>query len=315
MIEHFIKEVDEGLSIYPKRISSKFLYDSRGGELFQQIMELPEYYLTRAEEEIFKYRSHEIIDQLGLLSQVNIYELGAGDGTKTSIFLKALRSRGIMVNYIPIDVSKNVLEQLENHINVEVKGVKVKPLQYTYFQALDKLEIEDETPNIFLFMGSNLGNLDHATAIKFLSGISENMRSQDHFLLGLDKMKEPEKVLAAYNDQAGVTKEFNLNLLERMNRELGANFEMDNFIHQPIYNPETGLASSYLVSTVEQDVFIEATGKTYHFDAWESLHTEISQKYNMQTIEWLCESSSLRIKNVYQDNEEQFLECLLEKKD
>ncbi len=315
MNEQFKQDVDIGLSLYPKRISSEYFYDSRGDRLFQSIMKLPEYYLTAAEEQIFKEQSGQIIRDMGWVPNLNIYELGAGDGSKTALLLKALKARGTEISYKPIDISFDVLQQLQENLIKQVKGVEVEPMQGTYFGTLENLVRADKVPHLFMFLGSNLGNFTHEESIVCLKKIASHMTHQDYLIMGLDKMKDPAIIKAAYNDSQGLTAAFNLNLLERINRELGGEFDLNRFRHEPTYDAENGLASSFLVSTVRQEVYIAALNKSFHFEAWESIHTEISQKYTRDTIEWLCESSGMQLKKLYSDSKQQFYECLITKKD
>ncbi len=311
MDTEFLHEVDEGLSNSPKKLSSKYFYDQKGDKLFQQIMNLPEYYLTRAELEIFQQQSGAIIERMNLTPEIHLYELGAGDGTKSIILLQALLNKQFRVHYHPIDISLNVLNLLKSNVEKANLSIGFEPIHNNYFDALKLIDEKITESKLFVFMGSNLGNLPHPLAIDFLKKIRSKMKSNDFLLMGLDKMKNPAKVLAAYNDNQGVTRDFNLNILQRINNDLGGNFLLENFLHFPVYNPETGTTKSFLVSTIEQNVFVEKLSKTFSFAQWETIHTEISQKYNHSIISWLCESAGLELLEVFTDANEYFLECLI----
>ena len=304
------KEVDEGLSKYPKLLSSKFFYDDEGDKIFQKIMAMPSYYVTKAEYELLEEQSKNILSRLRINKRLNIYELGAGDGTKTIILLNALEELGIPYTYYPIDISADVLATCKNRIESSCLKAEVVPINATYDDAVEAFSFEKNETNLVLFLGSNLGNLLHADAIVFLRKIQEKLSANDYFMMGLDKMKDPAVILEAYNDKEGITRDFNLNLLVRINRELGGNFDITKFAHWPVYNPESGTCLSYLVSLEDQTVYIEALNKTIQFEKHETIHTEISQKYNQTIIEWLCSMSGLSLEEVYTDTNELFLECL-----
>ncbi|PCJ66793.1 MAG: L-histidine N(alpha)-methyltransferase [Bacteroidetes bacterium] len=311
MKNRFAEDIAEGLAVFPKKLSSKYFYDGKGDKLFQKIMAMPSYYVTRAEFELLEQRSAEIVKALGPSNHLNIYELGAGDGTKTILLLKALEKAEKSFTYWPVDISENILETCRLNVLEVVPSAEIKPINVTYEEALNYIEYDEFSTNLIMFLGSNLGNLNHPQAIEFLKKINTRMRPQDWLMMGLDKMKSPAQILAAYNDAEGITRDFNLNLLHRINRELNANFDVSKFIHWPVYNPESGTCNSYLVSTEEQEVTIGALNKTYKFTDSESIHTEVSQKYNLPTIEWLCEMSGLELKSVYTDKQELFYECLI----
>jgi dimethylhistidine N-methyltransferase len=309
--EKFLKAVDEGLSAYPKHISSRYFYDAKGDRLFQKIMKMQEYYLTDAERWILENRSEELLNQLPQGQPLNVYEMGAGDGTKTVILLKAMEAANRLEAYHPIDISADVLQQLEDHMRQQGIESPIHPQNLTYDEALEQIKTPADSVNVMLFFGSNLGNLLHDKAIVFLKTIREWMGEKDVLVLGLDKMKDPEKILPAYNDSQGITRDFNLNLLDRINRELGGNFNREHFKHWPVYDPETGTTKSYLLSTRDQTVTLDANGKSYHFHDWESLHTEISQKYNQPVVEWLCEQSGLNLQAIIYDDQRQFMQCIV----
>lgn len=302
--EAFANDVLTGLSAYPKFLSSRYFYDERGDALFQEIMRMPEYYLTRAEYEILSSKTDDI---LGLFSKnglpFQLIEFGAGDGTKTKVLLKYFLQKRALFQYLPIDISDNVLELLKEDLRRNFPALKVEPLQGEYFQALKGLGSEDGIRKIVLFLGSNIGNFKPSEADQFLKEMASNLNKGDLLFIGFDLRKQPSVILEAYDDKAGITKAFNLNLLTRINNELGANFNLSAFEHFPTYNPQSGEMKSFLISTRQQEVYIDALDKHFSFDAWEAVHTEVSQKYNLHEIEDMAGRAGFRcLNNLFDDN-------------
>ncbi len=201
-----------------------------------------------------------------------------------------------------------MLQSLEK----EIPGLEVAPQQGTYAEVLNKLADYNDRKKVILFLGSNIGNLTPEEAVNFLKKISAAMNDNDMFFMGVDQKKEPQKILDAYNDKAKVTEAFNKNLLLRMNRELDADFNPETFMHWPLYNPETGVAKSYLVSKEEQTVQINALELEVHFQKWETIHTEVSQKYDDTSIAWLAEEAGLKIAGSWADKENCFKNYLFQ---
>jgi len=313
MDEQFLRDVDAGLSASPKFLLSKYFYDKRGDELFVKIMNSPEYYLTDAELDIFKNQTSELVNAIMHNGEpFELVELGAGDGTKTLELLRFLQN-DYSFSYLPVDISANALHKLEKRLKTEVPNVLVKPQQGEYFTILKKIKCIDE-PKTILFLGSNLGNLLDEKAHLFVTELAESMNAGDKLLLGVDLKKRIEIVLPAYNDSAGFTRDFNLNLLSRINRELGANFNIDRFNHKPIYNEEEGIAYSYLESLIPQNVHITALGKTFEFTQGERIHTEISRKYDDETIDLIFKDTGLYATRTYKDKKHLFANYLFEKR-
>lgn len=308
----FAEDVFDGLRAFPKKISSKFLYDQKGDALFQQIMELPEYYLTGKEYDILKAHAAEIGEAFTSSQGFDLIELGAGDGKKTKLLLKHFVEKNYDFKYLPVDISENALNQLENSLQSEIPSLKVAPQQGTYMEVLNRLAQYNNRKKVILFLGSNIGNLISEEAADFLNKISAAMSGADVFFMGIDQKKDPQVILDAYNDKSGVTKAFNKNLLVRMNRELEANFNLETFIHWPLYNPETGVAKSYLVSTCEQNVRLNALNLDVHFKAWESIHTEVSQKYDETSISWLAAEAGLSISKSWSDQQKLYKNYLFQ---
>ncbi len=310
----FAKDIKLGLDESPKTLPSRYFYDEKGDVLFQKIMDLDEYYLTRAEFEIFVRQKDEILRAFqGDAEAFRLVELGAGDGTKTKVLLSHFLDQDVSFTYSPIDISGNVLEQLKENLGDELPTLKVEPIVGEYFSALEDLAANDNTKEIVLFLGSNIGNFNVEAGVEFLTHVGENLSAGDMLLIGFDLMKSPQKVLAAYNDREGVTKAFNLNLLSRINEELGGNFNIDNFDHFPTYDPLTGETKSHIISTKDQEVYIEALDENFSFDAWEAIHTEVSQKYSMKMIETYAKKAGFEIVKNFTDSNKYFVDSLWKK--
>lgn len=311
-ISEFEKEVITGLTDSPKHLSSMYFYDKKGDRLFQDIMAMPTYYLTDSEYEILESNKEEITNLFTGFSAFDLIELGAGDGKKTKILLKEFSDKNIDFTYVPIDISENALNQLQNSIQKELPKVQVQTFQGTYFEALKEIN-NRKNRKIILFLGSNIGNLEHEQAVGFMSKIQDLMQPEDLLFMGFDQKKNPQTILDAYNDKEGVTAAFNKNVLARINTELNANFDLDQFLHWEVYNPENGTAKSYLVSKIEQTVQIENLELTVHFKQWETIHTEISQKYDDEIINWLAKKSGLKMTTSYESTSYVYKNCVFKK--
>ncbi len=310
----FHRDVYQGLTDHPKHLSSKYFYDERGDKLFQDIMKMPSYYLTRAEQDIFEMYKEEICRRfIGRGQPFSLIELGAGDGKKTKILLRQLQEQQAVFKYQPVDISANVLAQLQETINKELPGVSIETLEGTYFDTLEKLNKIQHDRKILLFLGSNIGNLLHRQAVDFLHGLQTQMGDEDLLFIGFDQKKHPKKVLDAYNDPEGITAAFNKNVLVRINKVLGGDFKPDKFIHWEVYDPESGTAKSFLVSRVKQTVSISALDLKVSFEAWETIHTEISQKYDDATVQWLSKEAGLSPVQIYSDPEGNYKNVLFKK--
>ncbi len=314
MIEIFKKDVEEGLSDSSKSLPSKYCYDKKGDELFTKIMHLPEYYLTRAELEIFSNQSKKIIDSLQLNKNVffELIEFGAGDGLKTKQLLSLLDEEKYKFEYVPIDISQNVLDILKSSLEKELPNVIVKPKQGDYFQVLNDLKNNKHLKIVF-FLGSNIGNMPDIKAAEFIYEIGSYLNDNDKLFLGVDLIKDKAIVLPAYNDSHGVTKEFNLNLLNRINNELEATFKPDNFKHEVEYSEYEGIVKTYLVSNINQTVRINAVQKDFYFNEGEKILTEISRKYNDEIINKLILDTDFKIIEKLTDSNIYFSDYILVK--
>jgi len=303
------------LSSSPKRLSSKYFYDAAGDELFREIMQLPEYYLTRAEYEIFSTQSHDIISALDTSASVRLIELGAGDGLKSRLLLKALLERKVPFTYYPLDISAHTLEVLCHEMTEELgDGFPVFPIADEYISGLEKIGPAEGSRKLILFLGSTVGNFLHEEAIAFFRDVSRFMSSGDFLLVGFDLMKDPEVILRAYNDSAGVTRAFNLNLLRRINRELQADFDIEAFQHYPTYDPLTGETRSFLISRKKQDVFIGHLGRHFGFEKDEPVFMEVSRKFSAEMIRNYAEVADMQIIREFRDCRHYFTDVLMQKK-
>jgi len=314
MIEQFIKDVHHGLSGDQKTIPSKYFYDHRGDQLFKEIMDLPEYYLTRAELDIFQNQTEHIINCLELDqgTYFELIELGAGDGIKTKELLKALQQDNYTFDFIPVDISQNALDQLDRSLKLELPDLTVNKKQGDYFQILESLK-DTHHPKVILFLGSNIGNMDDKQAADFIYQLGANLQVNDKLFLGVDLIKDKDIVLPAYNDKQGITKDFNLNLLQRINRELDGDFCLNSFEHTPYYTKEEGIAKSFLTSTKDQSVKISKTGDIYHFKKGEQIDTEISRKYNDEIINKILLHTDFEIDHKLMDSKGYFADYILKR--
>lgn len=307
----FASSILEGLEKHPKQLSSKYFYDKKGDRLFQEIMHMPEYYLTNCEYEIFDRQQQAILQHIGSEEAFELIELGAGDGLKTKVLLRHFVDQNVNFQYRPVDISSSVLGQLSQSLATELPKLEVAPLHGEYFQVLEELkDIGDHQKKVIFFLGANIGNLTKPQSRRFLSQLNDLLDPGDMLLLGIDLKKDPATILAAYNDPAGITAAFNLNLLERINNELGGQFELDQFKHWETYDPITGETKSYIVSKQSQDVRIEALETSIHFDAWEAIEVELSQKYSIGEVHQLAKSANFEIVHDFFDARHYFVDSL-----
>jgi dimethylhistidine N-methyltransferase len=304
-----------GLTSKPKYLLSKYFYDDTGSAIFQDIMKMPEYYLTDCEYEIFDSQKEQIIDEFSKDSTYfDLIELGSGDGLKTKVLLNEMISRSINFNYVPIDISRKANIDLEKSLAYEMPSLKVKAQTGDFFKVMKKMNGYSGMRKVILFLGSNIGNFTDDKINLFLKHLSEFVHSGDSVMIGFDLKKSPEIIIQAYNDPHGHTRRFNLNHLSRLNRELGADFNLDNFEQHTEYNPQTGEVKSFLVSKVDQKVQIETLEKTIHFYKWEAVFMELSRKFDFETIEKYAATYGFSVVNHFTDKRKWFTDSLWIKK-
>lgn len=307
--DKFYQDVIEGLQACPKKLSSKYFYDAIGDKLFEDLMNCKEYYPTCCETEIFSKKTTEICEAIiGDGDDFDLIELGAGNAAKSTYLLKHLVDKKVDFTYLPIDISENVISSLNFTFSATLPGLQITGLTGEYLEMLDKATSISNKRKVVLFLGSNIGNMSITEAESFCAELRNHLSPDDLLLIGFDLKKNPKTVLAAYNDEEGITKQFNLNLLERINRELSGNFDITQFDHFPTYDPETGVCKSYLVSLTNQHVKIN--GEPVHFLKDEIIDMEISQKFTVaQTDKMALNASFKPIKHLF-DSKKWFIDTI-----
>lgn len=295
------KHVLLGLSAAQKALSSARFYDDEGSRLFQRIMALPEYYLTRVEHQLLRDRADELARWIDPQRKpLDLIDLGSGDGEKTLSLCRSLHDRDVDCVYRPMDVSQHALAALSQRFEQHLPRLALEPLLGDYFEHWPL--VRSERRQVAMLLGSNLGNLDEPRAVALLRSLHARLREGDMLLLGLDLAKDPRTVLAAYNDKQGVTAAFNLNLLRRLNRELGMDFDLARFSHYASYCPLEHVARSFLVSETEQAVSSRVLERTFTFNAGEAIYTEQSQKYTPEMIRELAAASGFALNSLITDD-------------
>jgi dimethylhistidine N-methyltransferase len=271
--------VREGLSARQKRLPPWLFYDEAGSRLFERITELPEYYPTRTERGILAAHAAEIVTLAAGGRRLRMAELGAGSADKTRLLLAAAIRRQGTVLYEPVDVSSTALEAARERIEREIPGVTVAPRVEDYTHGLELAPEETGERRLVLYIGSSIGNFDPEEAAELLDGVRAGLKPGDGLLLGVDLVKDAPTLVAAYDDATGVTAAFNLNLLARLNRELGADFNLGAFEHRAVWNEAESRIEIYLDSKARQRVRLDALDLNVEFTEGETIHTENSYKY------------------------------------
>jgi len=302
-----LNDVRETLVRTPRELSPKYFYDERGSRLFEEITRLPEYYLTRAEREILETHASELVHAA---APHTLVELGAGSAEKTRVLLRAMRERPGIVTYVPIDVSEEFLGETRNALEREDDCLRVLPVVADIGVEL-ALPRNIDRPILFAFLGSTIGNFTMVDAIALLQRVRAHMGLRDRLLLGADLHKDGATLNAAYNDSAGVTAEFNRNMLRALNAELGADFAPERFEHRAFYNERERRIEMYLVSRGDQIVTIPGLPRLVLHDG-ESIRTELSHKYDRALIDELAAAADLRVNHWLTDASDRFALTLLE---
>ncbi|CAH0170546.1 L-histidine N(alpha)-methyltransferase [Chryseobacterium sp. Bi04] len=308
-IDYFRPDVLNGLQSTPKKLSSKYFYDKIGDRLFQKIMAMPEYYLTRCELDIFKNKTNELADLLIPEHEpFDLIELGAGDAMKSAYLLEYLVKKGADFTYMPIDISGNILSILYKKLSSQFPAMEVTCLEGDYFEMLQKVASLSDRRKVVLFLGSNIGNMSLEEAESFCLHLNKNLSSKDRVLVGFDLKKNPHIILDAYNDKEGITAAFNLNLLTRINNELEGNFDLEQFQHYQTYDPVSGACRSFLISLKNQKVMIG--DDSISFEEHELIDMEISQKFSAEQIRALGEKSGFTITGEIKDSKKWFVDSI-----
>jgi L-histidine Nalpha-methyltransferase len=276
-------DVIQGLLGVPKTLPAKYFYDDFGSHLFEEICDLPEYYLTRTERQILEHCANEIVAQIG---SCDLVELGSGSATKTQILFRAYGDRpaSSRIRYIPIDVSGGMLKQSALELLAKYANLEIHGLVGTYDAALAHLPAVQQNQRLIVFLGSSLGNLDEGECDRLFRQVCDALNPGEYFLLGVDLQKPVEVLEAAYNDSQGTTAAFNLNMLRHLNQRFGGNFCLEQFEHEAIYNATRHQIEMHLRSRCDQSVRLEALDLSCHFAANETIRTEISRKFNLDSL-------------------------------
>lgn len=305
----FAEDVRKGLSAQPKRFLPKYFYDELGSQLFEAICLLPEYYLTRAEYEIIDRYSDQIVASVE--GHKTLLEMGSGSASKTRLIIEAILRRQPELLFMPVDISASALESGSRILLQSYPRLKIEGYAADYFAGLAELGKKPRARTLALFLGSNISNFDIDEALRFLRALRNVLNKGDALLLGADLKKDPAILEAAYNDSLGVTSAFNLNVLARINRELGGTFNLRSFQHQAFYNEEMGRIEIYIESLVSQSVRIENLDLEIEFAAGELIHTENSYKYDIAGIEQLAAATGFELSHTWLDSQERFSSNLL----
>ncbi len=315
MKDKFAEDIRLGLSAKEKSIPFQYFYNERGSWLFQQIMQLPEYYLPACERSILEINKDRLLQFFQSKKQAfNLIDLGAGDASKTKTLLASYEQQGVDFTYTPVDLSTSILSALSESLNAAYPSLNFQALNKDYWEAM--AEVKQGTDNadrkVVLFLGANIGNFTEAEGLEFLTQLKSFLAPGDLVLIGFDLRKRPEIIYKAYLDSKGITAAFNLNLLHRINQELGGNFKPNYFRFYPYYNPLSGTLVSNLVSLKKQTVRIEALDLDVEFDQWEAIHTEISKKFSIDEIETLATDAGYTVKEHFIDDKNYFVDTLFE---
>ena len=294
----FAEEISRSLNQQEKSISPKFFYDIKGSELFDDICDLPEYYLTRTETNLLKTIKNEL--EKFVTDDMRLVELGSGSAVKTRLLLDVLTNIQNKTEYFPIDISdilqESSLKLLGGYDNLSITGVID-----TYEGGLEFVEKYDNKPNLIAFLGSSYGNFTPEFGFAFLQKISSIMKNNDLFFIGLDLVKDKVVLENAYDDSKGITANFNLNVLSRINDELNANFDLSQFAHHSLYNEKEQRIEMYLRSLEDQKVEIKKANLQLDIKKDELIHTEYSHKYSISQIENIMHKAGFEVEKIWQD--------------
>ena len=307
--ERVASAVREGLTSFPKRLPPWLFYDEAGSELFERITETSEYYLTRTERDILAAHSGAIIARAAAGDRLRIAELGAGSAEKTRLLLAAAARRQGPLVYEPLDVSASALETAQNRIEREIPNVRVLPIEVDYTDSLGLMPAASNERRLVLYIGSSIGNFEPLDAVRLLRRVRAGLVPGDALLLGVDLVKPTAVLLPAYADAAGVTAAFNRNVLVRLNRELGAEFDPEAFAHRALWNGATSRIEMHLVSRTAQAVPIAALDLQVDFVAGESVHTENSYKFQPGQAETLMKYTGFVPEATWTDDSRWFAVC------
>ena len=304
----FASDVRDGLTSPPKWLSCRWLYDAEGSRLFEEICDLPEYYLTRAERAILEKHAAEIAARVP--ADVTVVELGSGSAVKTRLLLEALLASRERLRYVPIDISSAALAESSWSLLREYSTLEIRAVAGEYADGLGVVRRQIDGPRLVLWLGSNIGNLDGRAAVRFLRRLRSILTPRDRVLCGIDLRKDKDVLEHAYDDVRGVTARFNKNLLARINRELGGTFDLEAFSHRAVYEEGPGRVAMHLISARAQRVHVDALEGDVDFSAGEAIHTEDSFKYSLEEIDRLATRAGLFGEARWLDADRRFALCL-----
>lgn len=299
----FCAVVADGLSAPRKWLPCRFFYDRIGSELFEQICDLPEYYLTRTERSILERDADEIVAAAG--DRVSLVEFGSGSSIKTRLLIEAALRRQGALHYSPIDISADFLKASSLSLLDDFSGLDITAIAAEYFDGVAALPDVD-LPRLILFLGSSVGNFTQPEAEMFLRHVRESMRPEDRMLIGIDLVKDRKVIEAAYNDSQGITAAFNKNLLRRINSELGADILVDAFEHSAPFVEEYSRIEMHLVCRRAHEAYVGAVDMSFQFRQGEIIHTENSHKYSLGGFASLCRAAGLEVDRHWTDDREWF---------
>jgi dimethylhistidine N-methyltransferase len=296
----FAAAVDAGLASEPRSLPCRFFYDEVGSKLFEAICDLPEYYLTRAEHEILRDHASEIVARCP--TPLTLAELGSGSSTKTRILIEPLLHQQGRLRYVPVDISRDMLDEAARALLADYRGLEIVAIASEYREGLRHLGKDTRLPKLIAYLGSNIGNFSRAEARHFVAGIRDAMGADDRLLIGIDLRKDADVLQRAYDDTEGVTARFNKNLLVRVNRELGGDFDLALWEHRARVVDRGGRVELGLVCLQPCEVRIRALRRSFRFRRGDYIHTEDSTKYSRAEIEALADAASLRSEGSWLDS-------------
>lgn len=307
----FAADVLRGFSQTPKTIPSMYFYDKKGSRLFQRIADLDEYYLTRCEVEILQACAGQLAAFVGG-RPFRLIELGAGDGRKTEVLLWYFLARRLQFDYVPIDICRPAVARLTRSLRCKLPAFAdhIHGIVAEHRDALSLFRGETDKRNVVLFLGSSIGNDDFPASQRLLTELRGSLNQGDYVLIGFDLKKDISLLLSAYNDPQGITREFNLNLLHRINRELEGEFDRNRFLHYGTYNAQQGCMESWLISRDDQQVRVGALDRVFAFRAWEGIRVERSYKYDVAEVENLAAGAGFTVRQHFFDHRRYFLDSL-----
>ncbi len=303
-VESFADDVQKGLSSNPKTLPPKYFYDRVGSKLFEQICDLPEYYLTRTERAILNRYADDLAGFFN--NRFTLVELGSGNSAKTRLIIEAFLKRFAELHYMPIDISRSILVETARLLLRDYENLKITALVSEYHTALEALQRQDMGEKLILFLGSNIGNFEREEAEYFLKKTRATMTEHDRLLMGIDLIKDKSILEPAYDDAQGVTAKFNLNLLVRINRELDGDFDLEKFRHKAFLNEKQSRIEIHIESTVPQMVTIGQLNRRFSFQKGETIHTENSYKYSMQQVHALASRTGFKVQKTWFDDKKWF---------